>query len=405
MMGTMAETNSICGSGGQEYGLYVHIPFCETKCGYCDFYSVPLKNRDPEPLVDAIVRELDTRVRQCEARIVTVFCGGGTPTLLPLPLLRRLLEAVNHAADPRTLTEFTVEANPATVDDEKASVLAAHGVTRVSMGAQSFHAEELATLERLHNADDIAPSVDILRRNKIEQINLDLIFGIPGQTVDSWLSTVDRATALHPDHIACYGLTYEPETRLTAQRDCGHVTPCPEEIEADMYAITMERLPQAGLSQYEISNYAKTGSESAHNLNYWRNGPYIGAGPSAAGFDGTHRYKNAADVGKYVRMMDGQGHAVAYAESVDRDAVVLETIMMQMRLVEGLSVAAFTEKTGVSPLVLFARRLESLSGRGLVRYDEGHIALTRNGMMVADAVIRELAAACGHTDRALPVSR
>lgn len=384
-------------------GLYIHIPFCETKCGYCDFYSVAMKDRDPGPLVDRVIRELGDRVEGCTPPIRTIFCGGGTPTLLPLQVLAGLLRAIQRVVLVAALEEFTVEANPATIDDDKAQLLVASGVTRVSMGAQSFFANELETLERIHRVEDIPPSVEVLRRNGVSQINLDLIFGIPGQTLDTWSESLDRALALQPDHLACYGLTYEPGTRLTAQRLHHRIQPCDENLEADMFLLTRDRLCQAGYSQYEISNYAKPGCRSAHNINYWRNGPFIGVGPSAAGYLDNRRYKNIADIAGYIRMIDAQGHAEAEAETLDRSAIFLETIMMQLRLTEGMSILSFRERVGVDPLELFGDTLVMLVRRGLVAQVADHIALTVEGQLVADAVIRDLAVAGGRTDISLPI--
>lgn len=384
-------------------GLYVHIPFCETKCGYCDFYSVALKDRNPTPLVDCIGRELRQRVNGHARAVRTVFFGGGTPTILPLGELARLLNFLNDEVDVCQLEEFTVEANPATVDDEKAELLVSAGVSRISMGAQSFFPDELATLERIHSPEDIAPSVATLRRHGVGQINLDLIFGIPGQTLETWSQSLARAIDLGPDHIACYGLTYEPGTRLTAMRRHGRMTPCDDGLEADMFLATIDTLESAGYRQYEISNYAKPGCECRHNLLYWRNEPYIGVGPSAAGCLNGRRYKNVADVAGYVRLIERDGHAEVESEIIDTEMLIVELVMMQLRLNEGLSIAAFRERIGVDPRDLFGDSLTRLTDLGLVTVSETHIALTRSGRLVANTVIADLAAVSRPADLALPI--
>lgn len=384
-------------------GLYVHVPFCETKCGYCDFYSVALNDRNPAPLVDCIGRELRQRINNHTHAVHTVFFGGGTPTILPLSELARLLNFLNEVVDIRSLDEFTIEANPATLDDEKAELLVSSGVTRVSMGAQSFFPGELATLERLHTPEDIAPSVATLRRHRVRQINLDLIFGIPGQTLETWSQSLARAIDLGPDHIACYGLTYEPGTRLSAMRRHGRVTPCDEDIEADMFLRTFDTLESAGYRQYEISNYAKAGCECRHNLLYWRNEPYIGVGPSAAGCINGRRYKNVADVAGYVRLIDRNGHAEVESETIDTEMLIVEMVMMQLRLNVGLSIAAFRERIGVDPRDSFGDALTRLVDLGLVTVSETHIALTRSGRLVANTVVAELAAVPRPADLALTI--
>ena len=399
----MPRKGTLAASPTPRCALYVHVPFCETKCGYCDFYSVALKDRDSRPLVDRLGRELRARVRESAHEVRTVFFGGGTPTILPLNELAGLLESLAEAVAVHRLEEFTVEANPATVDDEKAELLVSAGVNRVSMGAQSFFPGELATLERLHSPEDIAPSVATLRRHGVRQINLDLIFGIPGQTLDTWSQSLARAIELVPDHIACYGLTYEPGTRLTAMRRHGRLTPCDEDLEADMFLLTMDALEAAGYRQYEISNYAKPGSQCRHNLMYWRNEPYIGVGPSAAGCLNGRRYKNVADVAGYVRLIDRDGRAETESETIDAEMLIVETVMMQLRLNEGLSIAAFRERIGLDPREFFGDTLKRLVDLDLVTGTETHIALTRSGRLVANTVISELATASRPREVALPV--
>ncbi|MCC7291490.1 MAG: radical SAM family heme chaperone HemW [Phycisphaerales bacterium] len=384
-------------------GLYVHVPFCETKCGYCDFYSVPLGDRATTPVVDATLRELADRTKAIPEPIRTIFVGGGTPTLLPPDDLQRLLSALGSVARQHAVEEFTVEANPATVDEPKARQLVDSGVTRVSMGAQSFFPVELAALERLHSPQDIPPSVETLRRCGVRQINLDLIFGIPGQSLDSWRQSLVRAIDLAPDHVACYGLTYEPATRLTAQLHHGHVTPCDEDLEADMFHATVDVLGAAGYRQYEISNFARTGCECRHNLLYWRNQPYIGVGPSAAGCVNDRRYKNVPDIAAYVRRMDERGRAEAESEALTAEMIALEMVMMQMRLCEGLSVTDFRQRMGVDPRHKYAAALGRLTAKGWVTATCHRIALTRAGMLVANRVIAEMVTGERTVERSLKV--
>lgn len=384
-------------------GLYIHVPFCETKCGYCDFYSVPLGDRATTPVVDATLRELADRTQTTPEPIRTIFVGGGTPTLLPPADLQRLMDALATIAREHAVEEFTVEANPATVDEPKARLLVEHGVTRVSMGAQSFFPAELAALERLHSPQDIPASVETLRRCGVRQVNLDLIFGIPGQSLDSWRQSLARAIELAPDHIACYGLTYEPATRLTAQLHHRLVTPCDEDLEADMFNATVDVLGAAGYRQYEISNFAKAGCECRHNLLYWRNQPYIGAGPSAAGCLSGRRYKNVPDIAAYVRRMGESGHAEAESETLTREMIALELVMMQMRLCDGLSVSDFRQRVGVDPRHQYAASLGRLVQQGWVTATCHRIALTRAGMLVANRVMAELVADERTAERSLKV--
>lgn len=374
-------------------GLYVHVPFCETKCGYCDFYSVALRGRPTRPLVDALCRELARRVPDAQLEIRTVFVGGGTPTLLPIDDLTILLDAIGKHLNESPLDEFTVEANPATVDPEKAALLASRAVSRVSMGAQSFFPDELAALERIHTPADIPPSVSILRDAGIRQINLDLIFGIPGQTLATWRESLRRAMDLDVDHLACYGLTYEPGTALTVRRDRGQMTPCDEQLEADLYLLAIDELEAAGYRQYEISNFARDGCQSRHNLIYWRNQPYIGIGPSAVGCYNGVRYKNVPDAGRYTRLIDENGNAEVESESLDDRMLAMEFVMMQLRLNEGLCLDSLQQATGLNARRDLATVFTRLSDGGLLESSSTHVCLTRSGRLVANAVIAEIAAA------------
>ncbi|UCE61185.1 MAG: radical SAM family heme chaperone HemW, partial [Phycisphaerales bacterium] len=346
--------------------LYVHVPFCTARCAYCDFCSEPVGEHDTAAVVDRICHEIKYRTARSLRPLNTIFLGGGTPTLLPPNELDALLAAISQAVGNGGVEEFSVEANPATVDIRKATLLTRRGVGRVSMGAQSFIAGELAMLERLHEPDDIHASLDILRRCGISQVNLDLIFGIPGQTLDTWSESLRRAVDLGVEHIATYGLTYEAGTRLTDRRSKGLITPCSEGLEADMYLRAIDFLAEHGYEQYEISNFAKPGCRCRHNLVYWLNQPYIGVGPSATGCDNQRRYKNIANVETYVRMIDEQGYAEAESEALDTPTVITELLMMQLRLIEGLSVDSFSQRVRIDPLKLFIRPLARLTELGLV---------------------------------------
>lgn len=374
-------------------GLYVHIPYCVSKCGYCDFYSVEIAGRDVGPLVEALVTELRGRVSRLAGssdRIETVFMGGGTPTTLPLPQLRFIMAALADVLGDHQCLEFTVEANPGTVDPQRLEILVAAGVNRLSLGGQSFLPSELLWLERDHSPDEIAPAVALARTHGIERINLDLIFGIGGQTMATWDTSLSRALDLGVDHLACYGLTYEPGTRLDAMRRRGEVTPCDEELEADMYLHAIDRLAAAGYEQYEISNFAQPGQRCQHNLIYWLNEPYIGVGPSAAGYrDGT-RYKNIASIREYTDRIGRTGEAVAETERLDAIGRAGETIMLQLRMTDGICIDRFVQHTGVDPRLALAEPLARMEREGLVTSTADSIRLTRHGLLVADAIIADL---------------
>ncbi len=374
---------------GMKTGLYVHVPFCETKCGYCDFYSVPLGDRQTAPLVRAIVREVAQRESTAGGPFHTIFVGGGTPTLLPRDDLKLLFERLGEVARRDGTREFSVEANPATVDEAKVRLLVEAGVNRMSFGGQSFHQRELDVLERLHCPEEIAPSIRLARDGGIGRINLDLIFGIPGQTQASWRESLGRAVDLGVDHLACYGLTYEPGTPLTAQLHDGQVAQCDNDLEADLYLLAIEYLESCGFEQYEISNFAKPGCQCAHNLIYWSNEPYVGVGPSAASYVDGARFKNVPHIETYISDVDNGRHPWREEERLSGRERAGETAMVQLRLNCGIDVAAFERSVGLDPLELYAVQIREYSAAGLLEHTPECIRLTKAGRLLADRVIRD----------------
>ena len=369
--------------------LYVHVPFCRSLCGYCDFYSEVLQPARVEPLVTALRSELSGFARQHALHFETIFVGGGTPTVLPPAALAGLLDtAREHAAD-GAASEFTVEANPATVSDEVAGVLVAAGVNRVSLGAQSFDPAELHALQRSHQPAQVGQTVRQCRQSGIRQINLDLIFGIPGQTLASWQRSLEAAVALEPDHLSCYGLTYEPGTPLQVERDAGRVQPIDPDVEAEMYLAAIDLLPATGFEHYEISNFARPGAQCRHNLTYWHNEPCLGIGPAAAGFIAEVRYKNVADTAAYVECMRTGRSPWCEQETLPPERRARETAMLELRLRAGIDRRRFAERYGRDPAELFADVIAPHAADGLLEVDDTSVRLTRAGLLLADTVMAD----------------
>jgi oxygen-independent coproporphyrinogen-3 oxidase len=368
---------------------YIHVPYCHTICGYCDFYSQVLDRGGVGPLVDALLTELEAAGCQIPLAFETVFVGGGTPTTLPADPLRRLLAALAERADLQAELEFTVEANPATVTAPIAACLAGAGVTRVSIGAQSFDAGELRVLERIHQPVQVAQTVRTARSAGIGQVSLDLIFGIPGQTLDAWRRNLDAALALAPDHLSCYALMYEPGTPLYDQLHSGLVRRADPDLEADMYLLAIDHLAAAGFRHYEISNFARPGCECRHNLVYWRNECYLGVGPSACGFIDGVRYKNVADTAEYVRAVQSGRSPRVEEERLTPSRRAHETAMLELRLTDGIDARAFARRHSVEPRELFASAIQRHASLGLIESDERGVRLTRRGLLVADSVIAD----------------
>lgn len=367
--------------------LYVHVPFCHTICGYCDFYSTVLDRSAVGPLVDALLAELSIRQAGHALACETIFVGGGTPTTIAPSELRRLLTALRATAS--ASLEFTVEANPATVSPEVADTLAGSGVNRVSIGAQSFDRSELRILERIHEPQQVAQTLENCRRAGIENLNVDLIFAVPGQTLEGWLANLRAALALEPRHLSCYGLTFERGTPLYEQLQSGEVKRLDAELEAEMYEATIDTLAAAGLRQYEISNFAQPGFECRHSLVYWNNRQHVGLGPSAAGLVGETRYKNIADTAEYARSLRAGRLPVIQQERLSPEQRARESMMLGLRLIEGVDRATFEHRFGRDPAELFAEPLARFIELGLTETTQSAVRLTRRGLLVADSVMAE----------------
>lgn len=371
-------------------GLYVHVPFCIHKCHYCDFYSITHQPADRmSRFVDLILAEADLWTQRVAIRPRTVFFGGGTPTLLPPDLMRRLLEGLGQRFDLSQVEEWTVEANPATLSPEYGAILREAGVDRISMGAQSFDPTELATLERHHNPLDVPRSVEIARTSGIRRLNIDLIYGVPGQDLASWSRSLEQALALGTTHLSCYGLTYEPNTALAVRKRLGRVRAVDEELELAMFRHTRRRLSDAGLPAYEISNYAAPGQECRHNLIYWTGGDYLGLGPSAASHAGGTRWKNRPHLGEWEAAIASGRLPVTDVESLPPEQRAGELVMLRLRLERGLDLRDFAGRTGFDAHALYAEPLRRLSDLGLIEVDPNRVRLTEKGLEVADAVARE----------------
>jgi oxygen-independent coproporphyrinogen III oxidase len=379
-------------------GLYVHIPFCFHKCHYCDFYSIT--RQTPERMsrfVDLILREADFWMMHGgpTLRPQTVFFGGGTPTLLPVAEMRRLIAGLRHRFDFSRVIEWTVEANPATVTSEYAHMLAAADVDRISMGAQSFDPAELVILERHHNPEDVPNGLEIIRRAGIKRLNLDLIYAIPGQNLESWLRSLQSAIALGTEHLSCYGLTYEPNTPLAVRRRLGLVQSIDPEREIEMLNETRARLGAVGLLPYEISNYSRPGCQCRHNLLYWNGGDYIGLGPAAASHVQGVRWRNRPHLGEWENSIDAGRLPAVEIEILTARQRAGELAMLMLRLSSGIVHADFAARVGLNAPDIFAEVIDRLAPLGLLDVSETAIRLSERGLPVADSIAAEFLQSVG----------
>ncbi|QDU33717.1 Oxygen-independent coproporphyrinogen-III oxidase-like protein [Poriferisphaera corsica] len=380
-------------------GLYLHIPFCFHKCHYCDFYSIvdsDLQHKSRQKhFTDALCCELLAANDQSPLPVRTIFVGGGTPTLLKPHFWQKILETLHKILDFDLIDEFTVEANPETVTPELMRLFSSQGVNRISIGAQSFDTSLLKVLERWHDPQNVLKAIDTARDAGIHNINLDMIFAIPSQTLTRLESDLSAVLALQPDHISDYSLIFEPNTPLTQKRNMGLIAPLPEDAERDMYQLVIDRLTSAGYDHYEISNYAKSsnnpdlpawGNQCLHNLLYWHNANWLGFGPAAASHMNGHRWKNLPHLGKYIE--GSPTPPTTDHEYLSRRDRLGEALMLGLRLRQGVPITWIDSNIpSTDPRHQTIAELKQIN---MLEVRDQSLRLTDQGLFVADAVIAKL---------------
>ena len=366
-------------------GLYLHIPFCRSKCLYCDFPSYPGQEAQMEAVIGRMTEELWAWGKRLpDARVETVYLGGGTPSLLPPTLLERLLSAARDAFLIAPDAEISMEMNPGTITERLLQTAVRSGVNRVSIGAQSAQDRLLKLLGRIHDFAAVKRAVEQCRRAGIDNLNLDMMLGLPTQTLMDVEETLERLIALSPKQISCYGLIVEDGTRLKRLLDDGVLQLPDEDLERDMYELARSVLENAGYAQYEISNFAKPGFSCRHNVDCWQRKEYLGVGVAACGFLGTTRYRNPVTIPAYLA-----GEAPEITELTAEDER-FESIMLGLRMTEGISDAEFCKRHGLSIRQAFGDKLDGPLQNGLLTFDEGVLRLTRRGMDVQNGVLVDL---------------
>ncbi len=365
-------------SGAVARRLYIHIPFCTRKCRYCDFYSVVAGGAVRAGFVERLCGEL-LALAPFTAGLQTIFVGGGTPSLLDPAQWQVLLRCLAEHYDLSGLVEFTVECNPETITEPLVHVLRDGGVNRLSLGAQSFHTRSLEVLQRRHEPGSVQRGIELARRAGLSRLSLDLIFAIPGQTIEMWSDDLDRALEMPIDHLSCYNLTYEAGTPITALVKAGELEPIDEDIEIEMYLLAVEHLAAAELDRYEVSNFARPGCECQHNVAYWRGEAYLAAGPAASGHLAGHRWRNVPDLTAYLAST-GLSPVIEH-EAPDPRRELAERIMLGLRLCEGVDVLL----TGHP-----AERVVAAERAGLLERQGTRIRLTDAGFLQADGIAADL---------------
>ncbi|MBI5363088.1 MAG: radical SAM family heme chaperone HemW [Planctomycetes bacterium] len=367
--------------------LYVHLPFCAAKCHYCDFFSVAAQGQDRGAMIAALLREAELFAPLAPR---TVFLGGGTPSLLSIEELTTLLDGLERSTGFRSsASEVTAECNPESLDRDKARALLDLGVRRLSIGFQSLHDEVLQLFGRVHTVDDSFRAFEAARQAGVEELNVDLIYAAPGQTVEEWRTDLSRVLALGSEHLSAYNLTFEEDTLFRRWLEQGRLTKSPEEVELELFELTRELTREHGLEAYEISNFARPGHACAHNVNYWRNGEYAGIGPSAVSKQGRVRFGNAKAITAYTRRIRDEGQAVHWLEDPDERTRLAESWWLGLRLAEGLTAHEARARAHFVGDDAGARALaEELVGLGLLGSTAGRYRLTARGLPLGDWVAK-----------------
>ena len=366
-------------------GLYIHIPYCHSKCAYCDFYSMP-RTDSMQQYVDALLTELDLRIVEVKDEITTVYIGGGTPSILPIELLSKIVERVSNYVDLLGVEEFTIEANPEDVTPEWVDAIYQLGIRRVSMGIQSFNDDELKVINRRHTASTAFKAVETLQRGGISCISGDLIYGLPKQDLASWKQSLDALLSLHLPHFSAYLLSYEPGTGLYARLMSGKVEEASEELANEMYQYLIEKSRSNGYNHYEISNFAQHGQEAIHNTNYWRDLPYLGIGVSAHSFDGKNRKFNPANVKEYIaRLLQKK----CYYEVEEEDATSRHNdyIIVALRTAQGIDLIKYKEQFGVDAYDNLMKIATNHVKDGRMVFAKSHLAINEQYMLILDRIM------------------
>jgi oxygen-independent coproporphyrinogen-3 oxidase len=388
---------------GEPLSLYVHIPFCASKCGYCDFNSYA----GQEHLIPAYARAVAREARLWHGAtagrsVTTAFFGGGTPSLLPIEELRHVMDGLRDVFDIAEDAEMTLEANPGSVDEEYLRALLDLGFKRLSLGVQSFHDDELRALDRIHSAEDARKAVREARAAGFDNLSLDLIFGLPAQPMERWRQSLEEALALIPEHLSLYALTVEEGTPLA--RDVVEArTPAPDpDAQAEQYEWAGGRLARAGYEHYEISNWARPGFRCRHNLTYWECREYLGLGAGAHSYLDGVRFANAAAPAEYLSLVDqsceesgaGAGRTpmrqVVSREPLTPELALADVLILGLRLVEGVSLAGFRERFGTDAMEVFGERLAEPFAQGLIETAGGRLRLTDRGRLLGNEVFARL---------------
>ena len=388
----------------QEIAIYIHIPFCQTKCPYCDFNTYSGIETLIPGYTKALVAEIHLWGSLLNNPLVsTVFFGGGTPSYVPSKDIRSILEATRSAFRVQSEAEISMEANPGDLSLERVKLLPIMGINRLSIGVQSFNDSLLHMLGRRHSSEDAVEAYGVARRAGFTNISLDLMYGLPHQTLDQWRDTLNKALYLYPEHLSLYCLTLEDGTPMEKQVRLSELPQPDSDLAADMYLLAEELLAEAKYHHYEISNWSQDSMESRHNLTYWHNNPYLGVGPGAHSYLNRNRFHNVTSPGKYIRLIESalppsspedtisaeairKVPTVDDIETIEQPLEMAETMMLWLRLNEGVSLEAFAERFGKTLPEIYGEEIRDLISIGLLEQLNGVLRLTGRGRLLGNEV-------------------
>jgi len=372
-------------------GIYIHIPFCQQICHYCDFNKVFIKNQPVDEYIEALNTEITIQLKNgaISRNPKTIFLGGGTPTALNNDQLSRLMDIIQLHFDVPSVVEFSSEANPDDLTQEKMQILKEGGVNRLSIGVQSFHPELLKKIGRTHSNEGAVQTIQLAKENGFQNLSIDLMYGLPGQTLDDWNDTLDIAIQLDLPHYSAYSLIIEPKTVFYNLMNKGKLRLPGEDLEAEMYDVLMRRMEGAGKKQYEISNFAQEGYESLHNLIYWKNETYAGIGAGAHGYINGTRYSNVGPLKRYIGMLQEGQLPILQSHEVPTKEKIEEELFLGLRKMDGVSSVHFKEKFNRELQSVFGDKIEKLIERGLLEWYGESLKLTQKGKYLGNEVFQE----------------
>ena len=368
-----------------DIALYIHVPFCRHKCPYCSFVSYDYREADIPLYLSALKKELIRRAGgEC---IRSIYFGGGTPSLLSVKYVDDLISTISSLFTVDEAAEITIEANPGTINSAYLTAIRELGVNRLSLGVQSLNDRELVLLGRIHTAAEARDAVQHARGSGFDNLSIDLIYGLPGQTLSDWQHTLDEAIMMRPEHLSLYSLTLEAETPMWRATKEGSLPEPDPDVGADHYELAEDLLAAQSYSHYEISNWAIAGRECRHNLTYWRNMPYLGVGVAAHSFLDGHRLANTKSLDKYLADFSGESSPVPdLDEEINPVLELAETVILGLRLCEGINPDDINRRFGIDMLVHYRQQVEEMVDAGLLEQTDGHIKLTRRGRLLSNEV-------------------